>query len=364
MESLTLYRKYRPQTFSDVVGQNHITKTLANEILSGKVGNAYLFCGTRGTGKTSIAKIFSRAVNCIALRDNGDPCNECSACIGLINGTIMDVSEIDAASNNGVEHVRALRNEVVYAPSAVKYRVYIIDEVHMMSTAAFNALLKTLEEPPSHAVFVLATTEAHKVPLTVQSRCQRFDFRRISVADIAGNLMRIAEQENFTLEQTAAEMLATLADGAMRDALSNLEQCKNAEDNVTLEVVQQILGVASSEKYFDLTEAISKNDTATALITTNEILGKSGDASLFLTGLLAHFRDLATAKALDNPAAILELPSEVIAKLKKQADELDSNFIINCMQKICEILAIGKSAGMTKTLAESNIIIMCGGLVK
>ncbi|GHV18172.1 hypothetical protein FACS189425_06200 [Clostridia bacterium] len=362
MNELTLYRKYRPQTFSDVVGQPHITHTLSREIITGKIGHAYLFCGTRGTGKTSIAKIFSRAVNCENLHENGDPCNECSSCRGLLNGTIMDVMEIDAASNNGVEHVRALRNEVIFAPSAVKYRVYIIDEVHMMTTSAFNALLKTLEEPPAHAIFVLATTEANKVPATIQSRCQRFDFRRISSEDIAGNLLKIANLDGFTLAEDAAAQIGTLADGAMRDALSLLEQCKSAgvdSGTIDLALVQQTLGISGAEKFFDLASAIAKNDIGAALVSADEIMSKSGDSITFVNALLSHFRDLAVCKNLAEPAKIVDKPAEIVKKFQAQAEEFSNDKIVACMQKLAEIIYASKQTGAPKVLVESGIVMMC-----
>ena len=220
-----IYRKWRPLSFEDVVGQNHITDTLKTELKTNKIAHAYLFCGTRGTGKTTTAKIFSRAVNCEHLTPDGNPCNECESCKGILNGTVMDVSEIDAASNNGVDNIRELREEIIYSPSSSKYKVYIIDEVHMLSKGAFNALLKTLEEPPAHAVFILATTEPHKIPATIRSRCQQFDFRRISKKDITGRIGEIVRGDNISITPDAISLVAELGDGSMRDALSVLDLC-------------------------------------------------------------------------------------------------------------------------------------------
>jgi len=219
-----LYRKWSPLTFDDVIGQSHITQTLVNEIVHNRIAHAYLFCGTRGTGKTSTAKIFSRAINCLN-NHNGNPCNECEICKGILDGSNMDVVEIDAASNNGVDNIREIRDEVAYAPSKSKYKVYIIDEVHMLSSGAFNALLKTLEEPPSHVIFILATTESHKIPATILSRCQRFDFKRISTDDVVNRLKQIIQKDHINIDDKGLRLIARVSDGSMRDALSILDQC-------------------------------------------------------------------------------------------------------------------------------------------
>jgi DNA polymerase-3 subunit gamma/tau len=272
----------------------------------------------------------------------------------------MDVLEIDAASNNGVDHVRELRNEVSFVPSAVKFRVYIIDEVHMMTSSAFNALLKTLEEPPAHAIFILATTEANKVPATIQSRCQRFDFRRLSGSDIVANLEKIAKQEGFSIEKDASNLIAVLSDGAMRDAISMLESVKSAsEGNITTAITREILGVPSPEKYIELVYAIAENSIGDALTLSNEIINKSGDAASFANQLLEHFRDLAVCKNLSDPSDIIERPAEVVKKLQQQAEKFTNEKIILCMQKLCELIALGKSAALTKALIESGIVLLC-----
>ncbi|MDR0931312.1 MAG: DNA polymerase III subunit gamma/tau [Clostridiales bacterium] len=357
MEQTTLYRKYRPITFSQVIGQSFVVNTLKNQLTSGNISHAYLFCGTRGTGKTTVAKIFSRSVNCLDLQPNGDPCNKCEACTGLLNGTILDVSEIDAASNRRVDDIRLIRNEVQYAPTALKYRVYIIDEVHMLTGEAFNALLKTLEEPPKNTIFILATTEAHKVPLTIQSRCQRFDFRRISNKDITSHLLQTAKDDNFELAPDAASVIATLADGAMRDALSILDQCKGVSGGkVTLDVVQNTLGVVGRNMYFNLADAIADKSMGDALSIANKILTGGSDASVLANTLLAHYRDLAVCKNVDSPEEILDEPSETIEKLKEQCKKYSTDKIIACMQGLSEIIANLKFASSPRVLVESTIL--------
>ncbi|MCQ2463438.1 MAG: DNA polymerase III subunit gamma/tau, partial [Clostridia bacterium] len=259
-----LYRKWRPRVFSDVVGQPHVTKTLASEILNKRLSHAYLFTGSRGTGKTTCAKILSKAVNCLSPVD-GNPCNECEICRGIDSGAILDVVEIDAASNNGVDNIRDIRDEVNFTPASCKYRVYIIDEVHMLSDGAFNALLKTLEEPPEHVIFILATTEVHKLPSTILSRCQRFDFRRIPSEDMAERMSYIASRENLTLEHDAAMLIARLADGALRDALSILDQCGTRSKNIDAQLVSDVAGLTGRVYLFELTNAVCKADSAAAL---------------------------------------------------------------------------------------------------
>lgn len=252
-----LYRKWRPQTFEEVYGQPHITATLKNELVSGRVAHAYLFTGSRGTGKTTCAKILSKAVNCLSPHD-GDPCNECEICRGIDNGSVLDVIEIDAASNNGVDNIRDLRDEANFTPVKAKYRVYIIDEVHMLSTGAFNALLKILEEPPEHVIFILATTEVHKLPATILSRCQRFDFKRITPEDICARLQYVAEHENITLDEDAAALIAKVADGALRDALSLLDRCCAVDEHITSEVVTKSAGLAGRDYLMRLSKCIIK----------------------------------------------------------------------------------------------------------
>ena len=267
-----LYRKWRPMRFEDLVGQEHVSDTLRGAVSSGRIAHAYLFCGTRGTGKTSTAKIFSRAVNCENPTD-GEPCNECPTCRGILNGTILDVYEMDAASNRGVESIREIREEVIYTPVGCKYKVYIIDEVHMLTTEAFNALLKTLEEPPAHTIFILATTDPNKIPPTVLSRCQRFDFRRIGVDDIVKRLTRITEAEKIDITPDAVELIAEIGDGSMRDAISTLDRCAAfGDEKLTTRRVGEITGIIGSEKLFDIVSAVAENNAKDALMTAGEVL--------------------------------------------------------------------------------------------
>ena len=291
-----LYRKYRPQTFDDVVGQQAVTQTLRTQLRTGRMSHAYLFTGTRGTGKTSCAKILAKAVNCLDPQD-GNPCNHCSACKAIDSGACMDVLEIDAASNNGVDQVRALRDDAIYTPSEVKMRVYIVDEVHMLSMAAFNALLKIIEEPPAHLMFILATTELHKVPATILSRCQRFSFRRLLQEDIAGRLHYIAYEEGIDLEPEACRLLARLADGALRDGASLLDQCASAASGpVTAELVYSALGLAGEKRTAQLMDAVSRHDSKTALELFSGLYAGGKDIAAMLDELTALSRDLLILK--------------------------------------------------------------------
>ena len=291
-----LYRKYRPQTFDEVVGQNAITTTLRNQIITGKLSHAYLFTGTRGTGKTTCAKILAKAVNCLSPVD-GNPCGVCAACKGIDSGAVLDVQEIDAASNNGVDNVRSIRDDAMYPPVEVKKRVYIIDEVHMLSMAAFNALLKTIEEPPEHLMFILATTELGKVPATILSRCQRFAFRRPTAEDITGNIRYVAYQEGIDLEPEAAELLGRLADGAFRDGLSLLDQCASAAVGpLTVEAVYSTLGLAGQQQTLSLMNAIADRDTAEALRLFSELYSAGKNAASLLGELGNLSRDLLILK--------------------------------------------------------------------
>ena len=295
-----LYRKYRPQTFDDVSGQMAVTQTLKTQLQSGRMSHAYLFTGSRGTGKTSCAKILAKAVNCLNPQ-NGNPCNCCAACRSIDDGSCMDVLEIDAASNNGVDNVRDLRDDAIYTPSQVKMRVYIIDEVHMLSISAFNALLKIIEEPPEHLLFILATTELHKVPATILSRCQRFSFRRISQEDIAARLQYVAYQENIDLDDSAARVLARLADGGMRDGLSLLDQCASATTGeLTAERVYQCLGIAGEQKCGELMGYIANHDTKKALELFNRLYTEGKDLSAMLDEMACLTRDLLVLKTAGN----------------------------------------------------------------
>ena len=313
-----LYRKYRPKVFSDVVGQDHITKTLQSEIEKGKLSHAYLFTGSRGTGKTTCAKILSKAVNCLHPVD-GNPCNECEICKGIDSGAILDVVEIDAASNNGVDNIRDIRDESGFAPVNCKFRVYIIDEVHMLSIGAFNALLKTLEEPPAHVMFILATTEVHKLPVTILSRCQRFDFRRVGPQDMIRRMNFIADKENFILDEDAAVLIARLADGGMRDALSTLDQCISNTDHVTSEVVCAVAGIAGKEHLFEIAQDIANRDSAAAVSRLSELYAASCDMERLCADLTMHFRNLMIAKTVHNAENILVCTKDELESYKKQS---------------------------------------------
>ena len=299
-----LYRKWRPRTFDDVVGQEHITQTLKQQVSGGRLSHAYLFTGTRGTGKTTCAKILSRAVNC-RNPQNGNPCNQCPACLGIENGSILDVLELDAASNNGVDQVRALRDEAVYTPAAVKKRVYIVDEVHMLSTPAFNALLKILEEPPAHLMFILATTELHKVPATIKSRCQQFSFKRILPGQIAQRLGYVAQQEGIDLTEEGAALLARLADGGLRDALSLLDQCAGGGQRVDEQEILDTLGLAGNLETAKLMGQLAQRDTAAALETLSHLYRNGKDVGSVLSELSGLARDLLLRKTAPRGGAAL-----------------------------------------------------------
>ena len=292
-----LYRKYRPKVFSDVYGQDHVTSTLKNEIKNGRVSHAYLFTGSRGTGKTTCAKILAKAVNCEHNVD-GEPCNECEVCKGLDNGSIYDVVEIDAASNNAVDNIRELRDETNYAPSRGKYRVYIIDEVHMLSTGAFNALLKTLEEPPAHVIFILATTEVHKLPATILSRCQRFDFKRIQPETMAVRLKEVAGLEGLSLDDDAAVLIARIADGALRDGLSILDQCAGRSKEINSDLVSEVAGLAGREAMYKLSDCIANSDSNTAMSIISDLYQNSFDMERLCVEMINHFRNFLVAKTV------------------------------------------------------------------
>lgn len=313
-----LYRKYRPKVFSDVVGQDHITKTLSREIETGKLSHAYLFTGSRGTGKTTCAKILAKAVNCLN-PVNGNPCNECEICKGIDSGAILDVVEIDAASNNGVDNIRDIRDESNFAPANCKYRVYIIDEVHMLSIGAFNALLKTLEEPPEHVKFILATTEVHKLPVTILSRCQRFDFKRVSPEAMTSRMMQIAEMEGFTLEDEAAALITRLADGGMRDALSTLDQCMSRGGTVTAQTVYDVAGITGKDHLFKLTQAIEKSDKAEAISIINTLHSNSFDMERLCSDMIDHFRSLMIVKTVRSAENVLVCTKDELESYKQQS---------------------------------------------
>ena len=326
-----IYRKWRPAVFEDVVGQGHITKTLQNQIETGKVSHAYLFCGTRGTGKTTVAKILAKAINCENPK-KGSPCNECAVCRGITDGRITDVFEIDAASNNGVDNIREIIEDARYVATEAKYRVYIIDEVHMLSQGAFNALLKTLEEPPEHTVFILATTEAHKVPQTILSRCQRFDFRRIKADDIIRRMREIAMGEGLSITDDAYSLLAQLADGSMRDALTILERCiSEAGETLTYEAVSSVLGIAGSAPLFAVADAVNEQNAAEIFAVIERLMSDGRDLNNFMDSLIEHYRNLLICKVTDKPEAFSDREGEELIRLKAQASRTSFEKLSNAV---------------------------------
>lgn len=355
-EHQAIYRKWRPTVFEDIVGQNHITKTLKNQIINHKIGHAYLFCGTRGTGKTTCAKVFSRAVNCLDPHD-GSPCNECEICRGILDGSIMDVKEIDAASNNGIDNIREIRDDVRYVAANTKYTVYIIDEAHNISPPAFNALLKTLEEPPEHVIFILATTEAHKIPQTILSRCQRFDFKRIKPADIIRRMREIAHGDGLTISDGAYNILANLADGSMRDGLSILERVVSAcGDTITEEDIINTLGISPSDALFGVTDAVIEGDIDKLLSLINDIVSDGKDLRVFISSLLKHFRDLMICKVSVSPEGILDYSAEDLVKLKTQSDKMTFEKLSNAVSLLSEAEADTKWVKSPRVIYELALI--------
>ena len=354
-----LYRKYRPQTFDDVSGQMAVTQTLKNQLMTGKMSHAYLFTGSRGTGKTTCAKILAKAVNCLN-PDNGNPCNRCSACRSIDEGTCMDVLEIDAASNNGVDNIRDLRDDAIYTPSQVKKRVYIIDEVHMLSLSAFNALLKIVEEPPEHLLFILATTELHKVPATILSRCQRFSFRRISQEDIAARLQYVAYQENIDLEESAARVIARLADGGMRDGLSLLDQCASATTGeLTAESVYNCLGIAGERKCGQMLAHIAAHDSKAALTLFNQLYTDGKDLGAMLDELACLLRDILVLKTAPN--AGISMLSSVASdqEVTELSRTLSSGELVRMMNLIQKTLSDFTRSASRRMDAELCILELC-----
>lgn len=358
-----LYRKWRPQVFADVVGQDHITTTLMNEIKTGRHSHAYLFTGSRGTGKTTCAKIFAKAVNCEHPVD-GDPCGECETCKGIDSGSVMDVIEIDAASNNGVDNIRDIRDEANFTPVGGKYRVYIIDEVHMLSTGAFNALLKTLEEPPEHVKFILATTEVHKLPATILSRCQRFDFKRITPEDIAGRLAYVAEKEDLTLDADAAMLIARLADGALRDALSIMDQCIGHSRNITVDVVNETTGLAGKDYLFSLSDAILRMDSATALEKINELHNRSCDMERLCNELTNHFRNLMICRAVNNPKDLIVCSLQDLTEYMNSAKQYSMDRILEVLNVLGDTVTNLRKGLNRRVEMEMAVIKLCGNEVQ
>lgn len=361
MSYIALYRKYRPKNFSDVVGQEHIVRTLANQIKSDRVSHAYLFCGTRGTGKTSVAKIFAQVVNCQNTSDLGESCGTCSACLEIQAGRSMNIIEIDAASNNGVDNIREIREEVRYAPTQGRYKVYIIDEVHMLSTGAFNALLKTLEEPPSHVIFILATTDPQKIPVTILSRCQRFDFRRITTPDIAKRLSYYMELEGVEVEDEAIDYIAYLADGGMRDALSILDQCISFYfgEPITLDKVLQLLGAVDKSVFFDLSNAVIDGDSQKAIDICDDINTQGRDIHQFVLDGIVHFRNLLVAKNTSDPQSILDYSSDYIAQLTEQGQRVSATSLMRYIRVFSELDGAMKGVTKPRILLEVSLLKLC-----
>lgn len=332
-----LYRKWRPAAFRDVVGQQAITTALKNQLLHDKVAHAYLFTGTRGTGKTTCAKIFAKAVNC-PNRTDADPCNECAVCRGIDDGSVLDVVEIDAASNNGVDNIRDLREETVYTPSEGKYKVYIIDEVHMLSIAAFNALLKTMEEPPPHVIFILATTEIHKVPATILSRCQRYDFKRIAVEDIQARLLEVAGHEKIQLDEPAAGLIARLADGAMRDALSILDTCAGVSEQVDEALVRKMAGVTDRSYLFELSDALARQDAPAVLTQIASLRQASVDMKRLCDELIVHYRNLMLAAVPGAQNLLNGVSREEQEEYERHAQNISAAQAVQCIKTLCAAL--------------------------
>ena len=354
-----LYRKWRPKSFSEVCGQDHITSILRQEATEGRFNHAYLFCGSRGTGKTTCAKILSKVVNCENVID-GNPCGVCPSCLAIENGSTTDVLEMDAASNNGVDNIRDIRDEVVYSPSFLKYRVYIVDEVHMLSNSAFNALLKTLEEPPSHAIFILATTELHKLPATIVSRCQRFEFRRIATDILTSRIKFIAEQEGITIEDDAARLIARYSQGGMRDSISLLELCASSGATIDVSVVNETIGSAGRERMMAVANAIAERNYEFLFKEIDEVVTSSKDITVFWQDLISLYRDLLVVKTVRDSAKYLDLTDFEVRCLVKLAGKFTREMLIYHCRMLEDALSDMQASGAVKRIiAELCFVKMC-----
>ncbi len=351
-----LYRKYRPSTFLEVAGQEHITLTLKNQLEQGRIFHAYLFTGTRGTGKTSCAKILAKAVNCLN-SINGEPCGECESCREIASGEVMDILEIDAASNNGVDDIRALRDQVNFTPAKAKYRVYIIDEVHMLSLNAFNALLKTLEEPPAHVVFILATTEVHKLPATILSRCERFDFKRIDAEDICARVKEVCDRENLKITEGAARLIATVADGGMRDALSVLDLAAASGGDITEQTVSSVCGMAGKETLFRMVDAVALKDAAAAVSIIEEVHSSSSGVARFLLDLTSYIRDLLLIKTLPSDKCPVAASDDELLKMRQQAEGFTNEELLGALDILCA--ATNLQHADARINAQMTVIRLC-----
>ncbi|MCR5668292.1 MAG: DNA polymerase III subunit gamma/tau [Lachnospiraceae bacterium] len=361
MAYIALYRKFRPQEFSEVKGQDHIVTTLKNQIKANRIGHAYLFTGTRGTGKTSVAKLFAKAVNCEHPKEDGSPCGECTVCKAVQDGSSLNVIEIDAASNTGVQNIRDIIDEVSYPPTEGKYKVYIIDEVHMLSQGAFNALLKTLEEPPSYVIFILATTEVQKVPITIKSRCQRYDFHRISIETISARLMELLEREGIEYEERAIRYVAKAGDGSMRDALSLLDQCIAfyIDQKLTYDNVLNVLGAVDTDVFQRLLRCITEKDVLGAVEIVEEIVIDGRELGQFVTDFVWYLRNLLLARNLDQMEDILDVSSENMAKLKEQADLIEDVLLMRYIRVLSDLSNQLKYSSQKRVLLEVTIIKLC-----
>ena len=356
-----LYRKKRPSTFKDIVEQQHIVTTLCNQLKGGHISHAYLFCGTRGTGKTTTAKVFARAVNCPESETTGEPCNTCEICMDILAERNLNVIEIDAASNNGVDNIRDLREEVKYPPSVGKYKVYIIDEVHMLTTSAFNALLKTLEEPPEQIIFILATTDPQKIPATILSRCQRYDFKRITREGMVNALAAYMEKENIAVERDALQYIASVSDGAMRDALSILDQCLSLYygETITLEKVQSLLDAVDRSMLFSYGEALMRDDSASALAIIANTSKAGRDLSRFTADIITHFRNLLVAAQITNHTDILDYAPETVAQYRTQGQSIDPMTLIDYIKEFSELQNQMRYSSQERLALEVCTIKLC-----
>lgn len=360
MSYTALYRKFRPDNFKEVKGQDHIVTTLKNQIQADRLGHAYLFCGTRGTGKTSIAKLFAKAVNCESPTD-GSPCGVCSSCKAIAAGASMNVIEIDAASNNGVDNIREIVDEVSYSPAEGKYKVYIIDEVHMLSIGAFNALLKTLEEPPSYVIFILATTEVHKIPITILSRCQRYDFKRITIDTITARLQELMEEENIQVEERALRFVAKTADGSMRDALSLLDQCIafHFGQKLTYEKVLDVLGAVDTQVFSRLLSLIMTKDVPGCIGLLEEIVMQGRELTQFVSDFSWYLRNLLLVKTSDNMEEMLDLSEDSLSRLREEAKEVEADAVLRYIRIFAELASRMKYAIQKRILVEVALIKLC-----
>lgn len=359
MAYTALYREWRPRTFNDVVGQEHITTTLKNQILNNRIAHAYLFCGTRGTGKTSTAKVFAKALNCLDLKD-GEPCNECEMCKKINEGLAIDVTELDAASNNGVDKIRDIIDDVKYPPQEARYKVYIMDEVHMLSAGAVNAFLKTLEEPPNNVIFILATTDPQKLPITILSRCQRFDFKRINNSEITARLRKIVNEQNVLADEKSLNLIARVSDGAMRDSLSILDQAISmGNGNVDYCTVISMLGLVTNEHLFKLANAVIQRSVEKGIEIIEEVIYSGKDIYLFIKDLIAHYRNLLMVKVTNNPEEVLDMSEENIALIKEQGARLRAEEIMRCIRILQEAENNAKLSKQARLYCELAVIKMC-----